>query len=63
MELAKGGPTQKLFLWSALVVGAHFLGVLWHLALLVKVQPSTPKFLPPGWDPCGAQGDRDRVPW
>ena len=25
----------------------HFVAVIWHLLLLVKVQPSTPRFFPP----------------
>jgi hypothetical protein len=33
---------RKLLLWGALVVLAHFVVVLWHLVLLVKVQPSIP---------------------
>lgn len=33
--------------WGAPVVAGHFLVVLWHLGLLVKVQPETPGFLPP----------------
>jgi hypothetical protein len=33
---------RKLLLWSALIVAAHFLAVLWHVVLLVKVQPGFP---------------------
>ncbi len=29
------------------IVAGHFLAVLWHLRLLIKVEPSTPAFLPP----------------
>jgi fumarate reductase subunit C len=39
--------TRRLLVWSAPVVVGHFLVVLWHLFLLVKVDPNTPRFLPP----------------
>lgn len=38
---------RQLLMWSAPVVTAHFLVVVWHLWLLVRVQPGTPSFLPP----------------
>lgn len=33
---------QRLLLWGALVVAAHFMVVLWHLVVLIRVQPSFP---------------------
>ena len=39
--------TRKLLVWSAPIVLGHFVAVIWHLLLLVKVQPSTPRFFPP----------------
>ena len=36
-----------LLLWSIFVVLGHFAVVIWHLFLLVRVQPNTPGFLPP----------------
>jgi len=33
--------------WSALIVLGHFAVVLWHLVLLLKVQPGTFGFAPP----------------
>lgn len=33
---------RKLLLWAALVVVAHFLVVLWHLVMLLRVQPGFP---------------------
>jgi hypothetical protein len=47
MEPTNADSTRKLLLWSALVVLGHFVAVIWHLLLLVKVQPSTPRFFPP----------------
>ena len=38
---------QKVLMWSVPVVMGHFLVVVWHLWLLVRVQPGTPSFLPP----------------
>jgi hypothetical protein len=38
---------RKLLQWSAPVIVGHFFVVLWHLWLLVRVQASTPRFLPP----------------
>src|SRR5215469_2800551 len=34
-------------MWSVPVVMGHFLVVVWHLWLLVRVQPGIPSFLPP----------------
>ena len=42
MEIAKTHLTWNLFYWSALIVLGHFIAVLWHLFLVVKVQPSFP---------------------
>ena len=47
MEPTNADSTRKLFLWSAPIVLGHFVAVLWHLFLLVKVQPGTPRFFPP----------------
>ena len=47
MEPTNADSTRKLLLWSALIVLGHFVAVIWHLLLLVKVQPSTPRFFPP----------------
>ena len=38
------GFVPKLLVWAAVVVLAHFVIVIWHLILLAKVQPSTPRF-------------------
>ena len=38
---------RKVLMWSVPVVMGHFLVVVWHLWLLVRVQPGTPSFLPP----------------
>jgi hypothetical protein len=46
MEPTNADSTRKLLLWSALIVLGHFVAVVWHLLLLVKVQPSTPRFFP-----------------
>ena len=34
-------------MWSVPVVTGHFLVVVWHQWLLVRVQPGPPSFLPP----------------
>jgi len=39
--------TRRLAFWSAAIVVGNFLAIIWHLLLLVEVQPSTPNFLPP----------------
>jgi len=46
MELTKSNSARKLLLWSVPIVIGHFVAVVWHLLLLVKVQPGTPGFLP-----------------
>ena len=38
---------RKVLMWSVPVVTGHFLVVVWHLWLLVRVEPGTPSFLPP----------------
>jgi hypothetical protein len=35
---------RSLFVWGALLAAANFLAVIWHVTLLVKVQPSFPEF-------------------
>jgi len=47
MEPTNADSTRKLLLWSVPIVLGHFVAVIWHLLLLVKVQPSTPRFFPP----------------
>jgi len=47
MEPTHADSTRKLLHWSTLIVVGHFIAVIWHLLLLVKVQPSTPRFFPP----------------
>jgi len=47
MEPTSADSTRKLLLWSVPIVLGHFVAVIWHLVLLVKVQPSTPRFFPP----------------
>jgi hypothetical protein len=47
MEPKNADSTRKLLLWSAPIVLGHFVAVIWHLWLLVKVQPNTPRFFPP----------------
>ena len=47
MEPTNANSTRKLLLWSLPIVLGHFVAVIWHLLLLVKVQPSTPRFFPP----------------
>jgi hypothetical protein len=34
---------RKLLLWGTLIVLAHYAAVIWHVALLVKVQPGFPR--------------------
>jgi hypothetical protein len=46
MEPTNADSTRKLLLWSAPIVLDHFVAVIWHLWLLVKVQPNTPRFFP-----------------
>lgn len=47
MKVTEEVSSRRLLLWSAPIVVGHFLIVLWHLLLLVKVQPNTLRFLPP----------------
>jgi hypothetical protein len=47
MESAKTDSARSLLLWSALIVVRHFIAVLWHLLLVVKVQLGFPAFAPP----------------
>jgi hypothetical protein len=47
MEPTNADSTRKLLLWSAPIVLGHFVAVIWHLSLLVKVQPGTPRSFPP----------------
>ncbi|MGA7046319.1 MAG: hypothetical protein WBY98_08655 [Candidatus Sulfotelmatobacter sp.] len=47
MEPTNADSTRKLLLWSAAIVLGHFVAVIWHLLLLVKVQPSTARLFPP----------------
>jgi hypothetical protein len=47
MEATEKSSTRRILIWSVPIVLAHFLAVVWHLLLLVKVQPDTPGFLPP----------------
>ena len=42
MTPATAGSAVKLLAWSAAVVVAHYLAVVWHVVLLVKVQPGFP---------------------
>lgn len=47
MEARREDSARKLLILGGAVTTAHFLLTLWHLFLLVKTQPDTPKFLPP----------------
>ena len=47
MEPTNEDSTRKLLLWSVPIVLGHFVAVIWHLLLLVKVQPNTPRLFPP----------------
>lgn len=47
MEQNNSDSTRKLLLWGAPIVGAHFLAVLWHLALVLKLQPGFPRLAIP----------------
>jgi hypothetical protein len=46
MQATRNDSNRSLLLWSAAIVVGNFLAVVWHLVLLIKVQPSTPGFLP-----------------
>jgi hypothetical protein len=43
MEPTNADSTRRLLLWGAPIVGGHFLAVVWHLILVVKVQPNFPR--------------------
>jgi len=47
MEVTNSDPARRLLLWSTPILLGNLLAVIWHLLLLVKVQPGTPGFLPP----------------
>jgi len=47
MEARNIVSARKLLPESVAIVVGHFAAVVWHLLLLVKVQPSTPGFAPP----------------
>src|SRR5581483_1449108 len=47
MQGAKTAFSRPLLVWGIPVVVGHFLIVLWHLFLLVKIEPNTASFLPP----------------
>lgn len=38
---------RRFLLWCAPIVGGHFLAVVWHLILVVKVQPDFPRLALP----------------
>lgn len=35
---------RKLILWGSLVAAANLIAVIWHVTLLVRVQPGFPTF-------------------
>ena len=43
----KSHSARTLLLWGAAIAVAHLLAVGWHLVLLVRSHPETPRFLPP----------------
>jgi hypothetical protein len=47
MHTTEKTSSRSILVWSVPIVLAHFLVVIWHLVLLVKVQAQTPAFLPP----------------
>jgi hypothetical protein len=47
MAPAKIDSRWTLLVWSAPIVAGHFMAVVWHLLLVLKVQPGFPKFAPP----------------
>jgi hypothetical protein len=47
MQAAKTAFSRPLLFWGIPVVVGHLLVVLWHLFLLVKVEPNPALFLPP----------------
>jgi hypothetical protein len=47
MEMTNLDSNRRLLLWSTPIMMGNLLVVIWHLLLLVKVQPTTPGFVPP----------------
>ena len=47
MKASEEVSRRKVLMWAVPVVTGHFLVVVWHLWLLVRVQPGTPRVLPP----------------
>lgn len=47
MEATKADAPRTLLLWSAPIVVGHFIVVVWHLLLVVKVQSGFPRFAVP----------------
>ena len=47
MEPTKADPPRTLLLWSAAIVVGNLIAVVWHLLLVVKVQPGFPRFAVP----------------
>lgn len=47
MQATENTHTRPVLRWVVPLVVGHFLVVLWHLFLLVKVEPNTPQILPP----------------
>ena len=47
MEPTNADSTRRLLFWSAPIVLGNLIVVIWHLLLLVKVQPNTPRLFPP----------------
>jgi len=47
MQAAKTAFSRPLLFWGIPVLVGHFVVVLWHLFLPVKVEPNAASFLPP----------------
>lgn len=47
MEETRPDSPRKLLVWGAAIIGGHFLAVVWHLVLVVKVQPNFPRLAVP----------------
>ena len=47
METAKQDFTGNLVCWCVPVVGGHFITIVWHLVLVLKIQPNFPRFAVP----------------
>src|SRR5665213_2070649 len=47
MEPTKADSPRTVLLWSAPIMVGHFIAVVWHLLLVVKVQPDFPRFAVP----------------